>query len=145
MRSIQRARRGANAVEFALTLPIFVMLLAGFVDFGSMLYYRSGLNAAVYDACRAGATRDPGEGRVDVANVYARANSALQDSLDDMGFDDLPTDPEYQIYELATTTEVPVIVLECEMTIPWEPLWGMAEERDLFARSVIRMEFQRFL
>ncbi len=143
MRPFQRQRRGANAVEFALTLPIFLLLLGGIVDFGWMFYYKAALNSAVYDACRAGVTRDPGEGRADISVVYQRANTALEQSLAEVGFDDLPTDPVYSVYTLASSADVPVIVLQCDMTIPWTPLWGLVEGRDLRGRSVIRMEFQR--
>ena len=40
-------RRGASALEFALIAPIFLLLLAGTVELGGMLYTRFQLNSAL--------------------------------------------------------------------------------------------------
>lgn len=40
-------RKGAGAVEFALIAPIFVVILAGIVDLGSLLHTKYRLNAAI--------------------------------------------------------------------------------------------------
>lgn len=40
-------RGGASAVEFALVLPVFCMILAGVADFGGALYAKFGLDGAV--------------------------------------------------------------------------------------------------
>jgi len=42
-----RDQRGASAVEFALVLPIFLLLFAGIADFGGALYVKFGLNSIV--------------------------------------------------------------------------------------------------
>ncbi len=47
----RRDRRGQSLVEFALVLPIFIMLLAGMVDFGLGLYS----NLTIINAAREGA------------------------------------------------------------------------------------------
>jgi len=54
-----RARRGANAVEFALTLPIFLMLVLGTMDYGLIFMTQAGLDSAVSIGCREGAMVDP--------------------------------------------------------------------------------------
>jgi Flp pilus assembly pilin Flp len=40
-------RRGVSAVEFALVAPIFLLLLAGTIELGGMLYTRFQLNSAL--------------------------------------------------------------------------------------------------
>jgi len=40
-------RCGTSAVEFALVLPIFLLLLVGIADFGGALYVKFGLNSVV--------------------------------------------------------------------------------------------------
>lgn len=42
-----RDKRGVSAVEFALVAPIFLLLLAGTVEIGGMMYTRFQLNSAV--------------------------------------------------------------------------------------------------
>ncbi len=48
------ARRGSNAIEFALMLPILVVLLAGLADFGWWINQDLLLTDVVRDAARAG-------------------------------------------------------------------------------------------
>jgi Flp pilus assembly protein TadG len=45
--SFRRHRGGASAVEFALILPIFGLILAGVADFGGALYAKFGLDSSV--------------------------------------------------------------------------------------------------
>jgi len=52
IRRRRRDERGASAVEFALILPIFLMLLFGIIDFGYMINRGSMLNNAARDAAR---------------------------------------------------------------------------------------------
>src|SRR6185312_10757110 len=46
--------RGQSMVEFALVLPIFLMLVFGTVDLGRAIFYQSLLNEAVRDGARYG-------------------------------------------------------------------------------------------
>jgi Flp pilus assembly protein TadG len=57
---VRRSRRGANAVEFALTFPLFLVLVLGFMDYGYLFAIQAGLDSAVSMACRQGAMTDPG-------------------------------------------------------------------------------------
>lgn len=47
-------RRGANAIEFALILPVLVALMSGVVDYGYMFAVRYVAGAAVEEAARVG-------------------------------------------------------------------------------------------
>lgn len=49
----RRGERGAAAVEFALIMPIFLMLLFGIIDFGYMINRASIINNAARDGARA--------------------------------------------------------------------------------------------
>jgi Flp pilus assembly protein TadG len=48
--------RGQSLVEFALVFPIFILLLAGMIDFGIGLYSYMTINNAARDAARLGST-----------------------------------------------------------------------------------------
>ena len=54
-------RTGSAAIEFALTLPLFVLLVTAIFEFGWMFFMRSTVIHAVRDGCRAGAVIPPGE------------------------------------------------------------------------------------
>jgi Flp pilus assembly protein TadG len=45
-------RRGQSLVEFALILPVFILILAGILDFGFMLYSRMTLISGTREAAR---------------------------------------------------------------------------------------------
>jgi TadE-like protein len=70
-RSGVRARdRGAAAVEFALCLPILLLLVFGIIDFGRALNAQITLTQAANEGVRLAALGDPG------AEVQARAEAA---------------------------------------------------------------------
>ncbi len=67
-------RRGANAVEFALTLPIFLYLLLGVMDYGYLMMAHAVLDAAAMEGTREGAITDPNQ----TANIAAVAEGRAQ-------------------------------------------------------------------
>ncbi len=50
----RRHRRGSNAIEFALTLPIFVILFSGMIDFSWYFFSGWRVSAAVREGLRVG-------------------------------------------------------------------------------------------
>lgn len=50
-----RHRRGANSIEFALLMGVFVSVVGAIMDYGWYFYRRSVATTAVIDGCRAGA------------------------------------------------------------------------------------------
>lgn len=65
-------RRGAAAVEFAVCLPILVMLIFGSIEASAMIFLKQSLNVAAYEASRE-AIRD---GRSN-ADARVKANAIL--------------------------------------------------------------------
>jgi len=56
-----RRRRGSNAVEFALTLPILITLLLGLVDYGWFFLRQALIVNAAREAVRAGSLQSPAD------------------------------------------------------------------------------------
>ncbi len=52
MRALLRDREGATIIEFAIVLPMFLVLLLGIMDAGQMVYGKSVLSGAVRQAAR---------------------------------------------------------------------------------------------
>jgi Flp pilus assembly protein TadG len=72
-RLTQRHRRGAAAVEFAVTAPIFFLFLLASFEFGWMNVLRHTADNAAYEAARAAMV--PG---ATAADATAKANSILK-------------------------------------------------------------------
>jgi Flp pilus assembly protein TadG len=72
-------RRGAAAVEFAITLPLFLLCTIGAFDLVWLIYQRNTLVLALEDACRAVALGDPG------ADLGAEVDAALDRSFAELG------------------------------------------------------------
>lgn len=67
----ERDDRGAAAVEFALVVPLLLMLVFGIVDFGYMINRSSMVNNAARDAAREGSLHGT------QADITATATSSL--------------------------------------------------------------------
>ena len=74
-------QRGQSLVEFALVFPLFILLLAGMIDFGLGLYSYMTINNATRDAARLGATMctaNPCAAAVSARAVNAASGLAIE-------------------------------------------------------------------
>lgn len=71
--SLLGKRRGSNAIEFALIMPVYVALMIGIVEFSWMFFVRSQVINTVRDSCRAGAVTPQDEAPEDVAESQMQA------------------------------------------------------------------------
>lgn len=136
----QRRRRGNNAIEFVLCLPIWFAVVVAIVDFGWLFYHQTALDAASNLGCRAGSLIDPGEDDAYIAQVEARATERMQEALVDLGGGDC-TDCTVNAY---TVGSPPGRSLRCDSTRPLDPLVGMFVDRRLLqSKQIARLEWQR--
>lgn len=76
---MRRSERGAAAVEFALVLPLLVLLAFGIIEFGRLYYVQTTLSGAAREGARVMAiTNDPIAART--AAKTAAGTLALTDS-----------------------------------------------------------------
>lgn len=52
VRSCYRDRRGATAIEFAFILPIFLLMVAGIVQFGAIFFLQNNMSSVAQDTSR---------------------------------------------------------------------------------------------
>jgi len=138
MRGRRRARRGANAIEFALTLPLYVLLLGWLVDGGWLVYQSSIVEGAAQFGCRAGAILDPGKDDVLLGTVYSTAEAAMLQEIEDLGGACRSCS--------ATATvggEPPERILMCTARNGYDPLFGLLDRTTLEGSAMRRMEWQR--
>jgi Flp pilus assembly protein TadG len=140
---IRRQRQGANAIEFVLLLPVFVLLLAIIFEWGWYFFLRIQVINSVRSGCRQGAvvpaTDDPAPDQV--------ANSAIQGMLSGssmMGADcNDPSDDRCTI-STSTSGSSPTEMVVCEVVVEYPGLTGMVPvPSELRASSIAHIELQR--
>lgn len=137
----RRPRRGAEALEFALVLPVFVLIMVGMADVAWLFYTESSLDAATNVGCRAGALIDPGIAESNMAEVQDTTQQALVTAMTEQG---LPACADRCQAEVAVFGETPGRTLTCQVTFDHAPLIGFAlSDMTLSATQVVRMEWQR--
>lgn len=92
---ITRHRRGASAVEFALTLPVLVAMFAGMIDYGWYFWREALILNALRESTRAGALQSPtsSENAGQCAACVTAATNAAKATLKNYGYDDLGITP----------------------------------------------------
>lgn len=73
-------QRGAAAVEFALVLPLFAVILFGIIEYGWVFYQRFNIAAAVRDGLRQGVTISQSSSPDPRSTAVSRAQTDLQTS-----------------------------------------------------------------
>lgn len=138
---MRRARRGANAIEVALTMPVFVALLAGVVDLAWLAFQRSALMSSAALGCRVGALTDPGEDDAAWDALELTVDDAIRDALAETA---APCDPAVCVVELERFGDDPGRSLGCTVRTRFEPPIGLLlRPFDIESTIVVRMEWQR--
>jgi len=114
-----RGRRGSSAIEFALTLPILIVILAGILEYGWYLFQLSNVVHAVRDGARIGVTVPAG----DSPGPEARATAHARDVLNGLGVPCSESGGCQVVAAIAPAGDVEVLVLTIE--VEYEPMIGL--------------------
>ena len=126
-------RRGANVIEFAITLPFFIALLLGVLDYGWIFATQSALDAVTTLACREGSMVD-----ASVSSPVVMARNELQRRAQPW------CGPAGCIYAVQARYAVPDRAIECSIDMPVNALVGFVPTPDRLTSSAIyRLEWQR--
>ncbi len=74
-----RCQKGVAAVEFAIILPVLLLIIFGIIEFGLLLYDKQVINNASREGARAGTV--VGVSRVDDAGILAVMNRYIANHL----------------------------------------------------------------
>jgi len=148
-RTIIKDQNGATAVEFALILPLLVLLLFGIIEFGLILYNKQIITNAAREGARYGVvvrldryTNDQIKAKIrEYASEYLISFGS--DELEDDDIDILPIDIDDSF---DPTVDPPVerctffgCDLKIEVTYDYDFLFGFGQ-KTLEAESIMRME-----
>ncbi len=136
----RRHRGGANALEFGLTLPVFILLLFGIIEYGWLFFIDSVMNTAVADGCREGSILDPGFGERNSGVLLERATDVMFETLAAYGADNCDDCSAF----VRLIDQAPARSLYCEATWTVTPLLGLtSDEVTVTASTSTRLEWQR--
>lgn len=132
-RRVPRERRGAATVEFALVVPIFILLLFGMIEFGRMIMVQQ----VIVNASREGARQAVVEGATveqvkDVVENYMSASHVPVDR-DDI---EVSSDPE----TAKSGDPITIQIWVPYENVSWLPGAVFLGEKQLSASSVMRKE-----
>jgi Flp pilus assembly protein TadG len=127
---VSRAReRGAAAVEFAIILPVLMLLILGSMDWGYWFFVQQLVTNSAREGARAGSITHP---KTDIAGAIQNAEDTAESYLEAAGLTGTGT----AATATATTAEVTVIV-----TYPVGSLTGFLDvivPANAYAKSVMR-------
>lgn len=133
-------RKGNVAIEFAITLPIWIAVILAIAEFGWLFFRYTTLDAAADLGCRAGSLIDPGEDDTHIARVQQRATERMVGVLLGLGWEECDT----CTVEAWTVGAPPSRSLMCRATQHFEPIVGLyVDEMDFSSIQVARLEWQR--
>jgi Flp pilus assembly protein TadG len=109
MKHASTKERGAAAIEFALVLPILVLLIVGIFEFGRLFNVQLTLSNAAREGARVMAINDdPSEARSAAIAAAPVLNPAITDGQIDVSPDSCDDNPGDQV-EVVITYEVALI------------------------------------
>ena len=105
-------RRGAEAIEFALSLPILLMIMAGIIDFGWFATHQSAVHGAATYGARAGSITPQDQDPLSAAHLAAEralADQRVENAVVNATFVPLGTGEQ---------------AIEVQVDAPYSGLWG---------------------
>lgn len=127
---MMRTRRGSNALEFAVALPIYLVVLAGTLEMGWFFNQQMTVTMVGRDAARAGSLTLVGEDPVQEGQAHATQDLADAGLTGDVACALRGADPDMR--------------LACTVDVPYSGLIGLTPlPGTVHAESVMRLEEQR--
>lgn len=122
-RPLARSRRGAEALEFALVLPVFLALLAGAFDYGMLFFTQFRVNAELHQSLRWGALQRPTDLEREFGGCEQCIEAATEDAVAVLAEIGIDMHARELTPSLAPLDGTCALVLEAD--IPHTPLVGL--------------------
>jgi Flp pilus assembly protein TadG len=129
--SSRRTRRGGNAIEFALTMPLFVMLIFSCIEFGYFFFITSLIEDATRQGCRIGSTVSMEASPDSVSTAQSSIESLLETKLGQpcTGENQCTVVVSVLSFEEGSTDTPPELSIEdnylqCQTAAPFSPAIG---------------------
>lgn len=141
LRFPRRRRRGANALEYALTLPFFLLITFGMMEYGWFFAKVAQVNGALAQSCREGSLIDPGDGGC--------GDSCITDTVEALLIARLNSNSLSCVDCSAVVTGIaPDRVVECTAIVQYSAITGYLPNNSIVPSTIstasqVRLEWQR--
>lgn len=137
---VRRTEHGAVAVEFALLVPLLLLIVFGTIQYGIYFYARQGGSDVARDAARRAAVGDPATCSAFTAMVDSRIDDLAGSSTIDFVKRTYTRNPSTRTGDLLPGDEVIVEVQfqSFDMKIPFVPL---ADDGKIYSKVSMRLEY----
>ncbi len=127
---VRSGRRGANAIEYALTLPAMVVVVFGSLEYSLWFFQNSTVLTAVHDACRAASIASP-----EHEDPVAVGERILADRLAGFAIEELSVE---------VVGESPDELVTCQVVARHVPMTGLVGAPSTYrGAAMLRLEIQR--
>jgi Flp pilus assembly protein TadG len=123
----RRQRRGASAIEFALTLPFLFGIFSGVFEYGMVFFNQVGVINAVRDGARIAVAADESD-----ATMIAEARA--YEVLDEFG---LNCDEGCQVSATLGTAPGGYSTISVSAQVPYTPLFGLIPTPENLSGSIV--------
>jgi len=136
--SSRRQRSGNNAVEFALIMPVFILLVFGMMEYGWAFFMRTGVINSVRAGCRTAVVVHPDDDPAEVAEQTIEQNLLIY-TID---CSDLNTTCNITTGLSGTS---PTEQIDCEVDVNYEPIMAglITAPTQVQAATSMVLELQR--
>ena len=136
-RTGKRSIAGSAALEMALILPFFVVLILGLVDFGHMLFVVNTITNAAREGARRGVVQQ------NLSNVASAAETAADGYLSAAGITGATSSAAMSGNDLVVTVSIPEYknISGFDYNLPGLSASNLGEKRTLSSISTMRWEF----
>ena len=140
-------RRGANALEFALTLPAFIAITFGMMEFGYFFSRRALVNSVIGRSCRDAALIDSERPGPSAPGCGTGGDDCVIEVAEKF-MTDLSADAGLSCTNCTATVEgsTPARVVACSMDVDYADITGLFSgffPSTLQARTEVILEWQR--
>lgn len=133
-----RNRRGASAIEFALTLPVLIVIIAGITEYGWLLHQRAQLVRAVREGVRLAVVGPNSSNPVPSTTAVTRTRELLNEFAFDMSTASVTARMSNQHADAANTNDT----ISVTALVRYQPLMGglVPSPRDIDASLVMMLQ-----